>query len=1167
MPKPHAPRRHDWIRLTAKHGAVPAIRPEPWYYSPWAEGSEFRTVWQSAGGATLREEIRTWQQRLTPSWWTGPGFYGPEPGLDIRVIQSDRTGEDSRMARTGYAYSSSSSDNSNNVLDAFEYDYGGTGGGLGSLARLTRMSFLTNSSYTGVNSGSHLRSLPFRKLVCSSTSCDENTFVSKTEYEYDGGFPTPYGSVPGYEAPSTPRGNATTTKVWRNLPTGGWLTTSKVYDIVGNVVSITDPRYKTATISYSSTCAYAFPTQVTNAKDQSSSAGYNCYLGRITSITDLNSVTTTASYETPLGRLKQVISASNTSSRRTANYAYTDTVGSLKVDTTSGQFSDDDERLHSEVLYDGFGRPVRTIQHEDSTTNKTDTEYDGLGRVMRVSNPYRSGTLEWTTNTYDALGRVVLVTYPDGSTAHTSYNGRETTVTDEADKVRVLTHDALGRLTSVREDPNALNYLTSYTYDAMDNLLTVSQGSQTRTFTYDSAGRLLSAANPESGTTSYTYDDNGNLLTKTAAGNVTTTMTYDDLNRVLSKSYSDSTPAVAYTYDTDVAIDGHPETNYPIGRLAQVSSGGLTTAYRYTPRGQARSSQQTTDSVAYRFGYTYNVDDSLGSMTYPSNKTVSYSYDKAGRMTTAGGYATNISYEAQGGISSMILGNGITETRSYNNRLQPLTIQAGSLLTLTYGYGTANNGNVLSQNISSLGVMQTYGYDGANRLTSAAEGTNWSQTFEYDRYGNQRIMTETGLGTSVLEPAAFLTNNRISGTGWGYDAVGNLTGNPLNETFAYDAENRQKTATTTLGTTTYAYDGEGRRVKKTVGSVTTTYVYDAMGRLAAEYGGSNTATGTQYLTPDHLGSTRLVTNSLGSAVQCRDYLPFGEEIPRSAGAPACYGGNSGVRQRFTGKERDAETGLDYFGARYFSGVQGRFTSPDRPLLDQHAGDPQSWNLYSYVRNNPLRFIDPNGDELRVSQGWDQAQQDLCSVLGTSDCAGRISYDQKTQMVSVNLKGIDLSKNAGAQLLSDLTGSASVYDLAYGSTVDTQGGRINVNFIENLDTNPDWRYGKGKQPTDLPAAGIADQVAFNWANVTPTSENSLRPADRSSVVFHELAEAFAKIDLGLPYMVKGQSGQGAHHEAMEREKTLRRERPELLQRNIGSGPGTNYPLQRRLKRVP
>ena len=66
-----------------------------------------------------------------------------------------------------------------------------------------------------------------------------------------------------------------------------------------------------------------------------------------------------------------------------------------------------------------------------------------------------------------------------------------------------------------------------------------------------------------------------------------------------------------------------------------------------------------------------------------------------------------------------------------------------------------------------------------------------------------------------------------------------------------------------------------------------------------------------------------------------------------------------VRQ-FTGKERDSETGLDYFGARYFSSAQGRWTSPDAPFADQHVEDPQSWNMYAYVRNNPLAHVDPNG---------------------------------------------------------------------------------------------------------------------------------------------------------------------------------------------------------------
>jgi RHS repeat-associated protein len=79
------------------------------------------------------------------------------------------------------------------------------------------------------------------------------------------------------------------------------------------------------------------------------------------------------------------------------------------------------------------------------------------------------------------------------------------------------------------------------------------------------------------------------------------------------------------------------------------------------------------------------------------------------------------------------------------------------------------------------------------------------------------------------------------------------------------------------------------------------------------------------------------------------------------GMPVCLR-QEGIRSCSSGKERDNETGLDYFGARYLSSAQGRWTSPDAPFADQHPANPQSWNLYAYVRNNPLRYVDPSGDE-------------------------------------------------------------------------------------------------------------------------------------------------------------------------------------------------------------
>jgi RHS repeat-associated protein len=123
--------------------------------------------------------------------------------------------------------------------------------------------------------------------------------------------------------------------------------------------------------------------------------------------------------------------------------------------------------------------------------------------------------------------------------------------------------------------------------------------------------------------------------------------------------------------------------------------------------------------------------------------------------------------------------------------------------------------------------------------------------------------------------------------------------------------------------------------------------------------------------PDHLGSTRQVTNVTASYVtDCFDFYPFGQINLQTT---PCYSSNtpssSDTTHKFTGKERDPETasapgllnGLDNFEARYNSSSLGRFMSPDPMSFMNHKMiDPQQWNMYSYARNNPLRMVDSNG---------------------------------------------------------------------------------------------------------------------------------------------------------------------------------------------------------------
>jgi RHS repeat-associated protein len=617
----------------------------------------------------------------------------------------------------------------------------------------------------------------------------------------------------------------------------------------------------------------------------------------------------------------------------------------------------------------------------------------------------------------------------------TSYDANSTTITNPSGKVQRNVFDSLRKLVRV-DEPNASNdpgpvdspyQPTSYEYDPLLNLVLTRQGGtiqsgqyqggQTRTFQYSSLSRLVSGTNPENGTISYTYDGEGNLHTKHDARGITTTFVYDQLDRVRSKTYSDGTPQVTYTYDA-------PAVSYSRGRLTAVSTAASTTHYNsYSALGQVRTHEQMTGGQSYAMSYVYDRAGNLISQTYPSGRTVTTAYDSGGEITgvagqkageTAKTYASSFGYTPGGHITQVKLGNGLWEHTSYNSHRQPLQIALGTSLTdtslwrLNYGFAqTTNDGNIQSQTITVPGLVlqQSYEYDELDRLKMAKEVNGatetWKQTFAYDAYGNRRFDAAqttspqiTGVNESQTNPTISGANNRISSPGFRYDTAGNLecdpqhpcgTVDPFPPYYAYDAENRVKTANSGAS---YVYDGDGRRVKKVVDTSVTVFVYDVNGHIVAEYGTDAPGQhGTSYLTADHLGTPRVITTASGQARARRDFMPFGEEVTASTGnrhtVPG-YGTDGGVRQKFTGKERDWETGLDYFLARYYSSSHGRFTSPDEftggpdelydfadaaaenPTFYADLDNPQTLNKYQYCFNNPINAIDPDGHK-----GWKQ----------------------------------------------------------------------------------------------------------------------------------------------------------------------------------------------------
>jgi RHS repeat-associated protein len=664
--------------------------------------------------------------------------------------------------------------------------------------------------------------------------------------------------------------------------------------------------------------------------------------------------------------------------------------------------------LHVQTIYDSLGRAVKVSNPYRTTAAETDgwtrTIFDLGGRVIQVatfSGAYNNPPPDSSTNSNWT------------GTAFTTYSGEQTTVKDQADKQRLSKIDALGRLIQIDElnESGSLYATTLYSYDARGNLLTVNQSGQTRRFAYDGLSRLIRAKNPEQDASSnsvflyngldwsvkYEYDASSNLTAKTDTRFVNgqfvkVSYGYDEINRVTSRSYTDGTPPVSYGYDT--ATKG-------VGQLSFVEAVGVS-KYNYTAYdslGRATAYNQQTSGQTYSMTNAYNKAGMVTSQGYPSmTKTVLTEYDGAGRVAgvkqegASGYYAgatssdgTNrIQYTAHGGASKMKLGNGLWEHTTFNSRLQPVQIGLGtastnsSVLQMDYVYGASavsNNGNVTRQTITAaqtLVMVQEYQYDQVNRLKEAKESVGgnqqWKQVYGYDTFGNRWVTVDSTLVPSPLTPrfeSSFsASTNRIVASQ--YDGAGNQKVDGQGRTFDYDGENRQTRFNNGAGV--YEYDGDGVRVKKTDGTGTTVYVYNVGGQLLAEYHsdpvpGAAGGGGVSYLSADHLGSTRVVTKGDGSVKARYDYLPFGEELgagisSRSAGMG--YSAADSTAQKFTSKERDSESGLDYFGARYYSSAQGRFTSCDPSGKSIQFTDPQTWNRYSYVLNNPLMYIDPQG---------------------------------------------------------------------------------------------------------------------------------------------------------------------------------------------------------------
>jgi YD repeat-containing protein len=502
----------------------------------------------------------------------------------------------------------------------------------------------------------------------------------------------------------------------------------------------------------------------------------------VTSTTGSNGQTSTTNYDT-FGRPSSVTLVDGAS----IAYAYTPNTQTA----TQTQPAPLTGNRFKRTTVDGFGRTVKVeTGHDGITVSTVDTKYgpcacSPLGKMTSVSQPYAPGAIPvWTTYTYDSSGRTLTVTSPDGaSVTRYTYHGNQTTVTDPAGKSKTMTTDAMGNLVTVAEpDPVSGTDTTTYTYNAANQLLTVtmprSSGTQTRSFQWTGSD-MTSATNPENGTITYTYDGAHRVKTRIDAKGQKTQYTYDGYGRKTMVQHFNSSQVeqinqrVTYTYgDNPGAPTDFSQNSW--GRLASVQFSNETPGspeqfsylYSYTTPGRVATQRMQYKVLIGGTWTTANLDatyewDNEGKMTSvvppggglgggTPNKYLNF-YDAQGRLngmtetscltqtvtqtapvypcTSMGSTVATAAYGPAGETTALTY-DGFSETRTYNILLQ-LTRQTATgsgqtVMDMQYTFsGMQNNGRITQSTDGTISGGETvvYTYDTLNRLTKAEKPT------------------------------------------------------------------------------------------------------------------------------------------------------------------------------------------------------------------------------------------------------------------------------------------------------------------------------------------------------------------------------------------------------------------------------------------------------------
>ena len=623
------------------------------------------------------------------------------------------------------------------------------------------------------------------------------------------------------------------------------------------------------------------------------------------------------------------------------------------------------------VHYDAAGRELRKgNQRFDGQWQYVDNAYDNKGRLEKVSLPFKgSSPSYWNTYTYDTYNRPAKITEASGKTATWSYSGLSVTETRNG-IATTKTTDASGVLISVSDPGGTITY--ALRPDGQPTAITA-PGNVVTTFGYDAFGRQTSITDPSAGT--QTFNDSFTavgVLTRTVkdANNKTVTTVSDKFGRITSVGRPEFNTTYKYKDDDKALLEYELSTN------------GTRADYTYDSYGRLETTKETVpDGKWLKKTYKY-AGGNIDFVTYESQNgsigTENFVYDYGHNTEIKLNNTTSIwkltTENALGQPTQAVTGS-LTRTYGYTAYGMPTGRTAGSIQNFTYNFDVTK-GNLTSRTDNTRSKTESFQYDNLNRLTNAA-----GQAIVYAANGN--ITSIGGVGTLAYDNTAKpyqVTMLTPSGT-----AV------PAREqSVTYTSYQRPNTLTENGITATFAYNAGGDRVKMHVAQGATAlltryyigkqYELDAQTNVERLYLGGDVYSAPAvyvkeanvwniyYICRDYLGSVTHVANANGSLKAEYSYDAWGRlrnpatQVAYTPGTePALF-----LTRGYTGHEHLPWFGLVNMNARLYDSALGRFLSPD-PYV-QAPNFTQNFNRYSYCLNNPLVYVDENGEWLHIVIG-------------------------------------------------------------------------------------------------------------------------------------------------------------------------------------------------------